>query len=78
MISLDYVKENRGIPFVKRGMKIELTYNGKTQTGEVISGNSSGNIQVKFIGDNYSKNCQPNWAMTYFDKDGKVLAEFGE
>jgi hypothetical protein len=78
MISLDYVKENRQIPFVKRGMKVEHTYNGKTQIGKVVSGNMSGNIQVKFEGDDYSKNCHPNWAMKYFDEDDNVLAEWGE
>ena len=31
MINLDYVKKYRSIPFVERGMKVEHTYNGKTQ-----------------------------------------------
>ena len=77
-MNLDYVKEHRGLPFVKVGMKVEHSYSGKTKIGKITGGNFSGNIQVKFNGDNYSQNCHPNWAMKYFDDDGKVLAEFSE
>lgn len=78
MSNLDYVKENRGLPFVKKGMKVEHTYDGKTQIGKIIGGNHCGNLDVLFEGKKKSENCHPNWAMKYFDEDGNVLAEFGE
>lgn len=28
-MNLDYVKKHRGLKFVKRGMRVEHTYNGK-------------------------------------------------
>lgn len=74
MRSLDYVKENRGLPFVKRGMRVEYTYNGKK--GVITGGNSSGNINVRFDGQKHSENCHPRWKMIYFDKNGDLIKEF--
>jgi len=76
MINLDYVKEQRGLEFVKIGMKVEQSYGGKTQTGKIVSGNSSGNLNILFDGEKKPENCHPTWAMKYFDEDGSVLAEF--
>jgi hypothetical protein len=77
-MNLDYVKKHRGLKFAKRGMRVEHTYNGKTQTGRITSGNSSGNLNILFEGKKKPENCHPRWAMKYFDKDGNVIAEFPE
>ena len=77
-MKLDYVKNQRGLPFVKRGMKVELNYGGETKKGVITGGNSSGNINVRFDGNKHSDNCHPTWAITYFDSDGNTLAEFPE
>ena len=78
MINLDYVKEQRGLKFVKKGMKVEHSYGGKTQIGKIVSGNSSGNLNILFEGKKKPENCHPTWAMKYFDIDGTLLAEYGE
>lgn len=63
----------QGMPFVKRGMRVE--HNGKK--GRVSGANSSANLNITFDGQNHSKNCHPRWMMQYFDKDGNVIADFG-
>jgi hypothetical protein len=78
MISLDYVKETRGLKFVKKGMKVQHAYGGKTLNGTIKSGNSSGNLNILFDGEKKPRNCHPTWAMKYFDNEGNVIAEFGE
>ena len=78
MINLDYVKKQRGLDFVKRGMRVEHCYNGKTLKGKITSGNSSGNLNILFEGEKHPQNCHPTWAMKYFDNDGNVIAEYGE
>lgn len=74
MTTLAYIKERRNMPFLKRGMSVEV--NG--QKGKVTSGNRSGNINVRFEGINFSKNCHPKWETCYFDKDGNVIADYRE
>lgn len=73
-MNLDYVKNQRGLSFIKVGMRVENTYLNKT--GLVKSGNSSGNINVLFDGEKKVQNCHPTWAMKYFDTDGNVIAEY--
>ena len=73
-ISLKNVKERRSMPFLKRGMKVEVN----EKMGVVTSGNSSGNINVRFDGATFSINCHPKWETRYFDHDGKVIADYRE
>lgn len=73
-MNLDYVKEQRGLNFVKKGMKVEHTYNGKV--GIIKGGNSQGNLDILFEGEKKAQNCHPTWAMKYFDEDGNVIAEY--
>ena len=72
VISLKNVKEKHTMPFLKRGMRVEV--NGKM--GVVTSGNHSLNINVRYDGNNYSQNCHPKWETRYFDKDGVVIADY--
>lgn len=74
MASLAYVKERRNMPFLKRGMAVEV--DGKN--GIVTAGNSSGNINVRFEGMKFSVNCHPKWETRYFDKEGNVIADYRE
>ena len=78
MINLDYVKEQRGLHFIKKGMRVELAYGTTKKNGVIKGGNSSGNIDVLFDGAKRTENCHPTWAIKYFDKDGNVIAEYGE
>ena len=73
---LETVRRQRGLPFLKRGMRVELCYSTKRKQGYIVSGNTSGNIQVMFDGDKKSSNCHPRWAMTYYDSSGNIIAQF--
>lgn len=75
-MNLDYVKINRGLGFVKIGMKVENTYLKKV--GIIKGGNRSGNLDILFEGEKKVKNCHPTWAMKYYDDDGKLIKEFSE
>lgn len=66
----------RHMPFVKRGMRVEHTYDGKK--GRIAGANSSANLNIIFDGENYSRNCHPHWMMKYFDNDGNVIKEYFE
>lgn len=73
-MNLDYVKENRGLPFVKKGMKVEVY----GDAGVITGGNSSGNLNVKFEGQKHSSNCHPKSGIKYFDENGNIIKEFAE
>jgi len=75
-MSLDYVRNKRGLTFIKKGMKVENTYLKKV--GIVKSGNISGNLNVLFNGEKKQRNCHPTWSMKYFDENNNIIAEYGE
>ena len=70
--SLQNVKKWRHMPWLKRGMTVEV--NGKM--GVVTAANSSLNIQVRYEGEKYSQNCHPHWRTRYYDKEGKLIADY--
>lgn len=78
MAKLKYIREQRGLPFVKSGMKVELNYSGKVKRGIITGANESGNLNIRFEGNKHSDNCHPRWAIKYFDSEGNVLSEFPE
>jgi hypothetical protein len=73
-MNLDYVKKQRGLDFIKKGMKVQSTHSGKF--GVVKGGNESGNIDVLFDGDKRPQNCHPTWKIKYFAADGSLVADF--
>jgi len=77
-MNLDYVKKQRGLHFIEKGMKVELAYGNTKKAGVVKGGNAMGNIDVLFDGEKRAENCHPEWAMKYFDKDGNIIKEYGE
>lgn len=68
---LEAVRRGRHMPFLKRGMVVDVEGNMGTVTG----GNSSMNIQVRFQGSRYSVNCHPTWETTYYE-NGEVIADY--
>ncbi len=78
MAKLEYIRTKRGLPFVKRGMRVELNYSGKTKKGVIIGANESGNLNVRFDGFKNTQNCHPFWAIKYFDEEGNVIKEYPE
>jgi hypothetical protein len=75
-MTLKFVKQQSGIPFLKEGMRVELSYGLVKKQGIIKRGNSSGNIDVLFHGQKRPNNCHPTWGMTYFNKEGKVIAKY--
>ena len=71
-MSMASVRHWRALPFLKRGMRVEVA--GKP--GRITGTNGSQNLQVRFDGLKFSQNCHPTWDIVYFDKDGSVLADF--
>ncbi len=74
-MSLENVRRYRGMPFIKRGMRVLHTYNNRY--GRISGSNWSGNLNITFDGDSHSTNCHPNFMMRYFNDDGDVIAEYG-
>jgi len=73
-MSIGQVRKSRGLPFLKVGMRVFSTHNGKY--GKVTGSNSSMNINVKFDGDNHTQNCHPLWKIAYLDIDGNEVARY--
>ncbi|CAI8948083.1 hypothetical protein EMIT07CA2_550120 [Brevibacillus sp. IT-7CA2] len=73
-VPLSYVKERRNMPFLKRGMRVQVD----GLMGVVTAGNRSGNINVRFDGKKHSENVHPWWRTKYFDKDGILIKEYGD
>lgn len=73
-MSLEQVRRWRGIPFIKRGMLVEHTHNGRK--GRIAGANSGLNLNIIFDGDRHSTNCHPNWMMKYYDSNGDLIKEF--
>jgi hypothetical protein len=72
-MSLQTVRDGRDMPFIKRGMRVQV-YNGKF--GVISSSNSQMNLNVRLDGEKQSTNYHPQWKMKYFDDKGNVIAEY--
>jgi len=75
-MTIERFRKLRGMSWVKRGMRVEHTYNGKK--GRVSGANSSANLNITFDGQSYSENCHPWFMMKYFDKQGNIIKEYGD
>lgn len=64
--------EQRGIPFAKKGMRVEVA--GKP--GLIKNFNIRANLDVLFDGEKEVSNCHPTWEIVYFDKSGKIIKDF--
>lgn len=73
-MKMERFRKIRCMPFVKRGMRVKFTYDGRE--GRVSGANSSANLNITFDGKNYSQNCHPKWKMQYFDNSGGLIAEY--
>lgn len=71
--SLDYIHKQRGMPWVEFGMVVEV--DGKR--GRVVGGNTNGNLNVLFDGEQRFSNCHPKWKTRFF-RDGTIIAIDGE
>ena len=67
-------RKRRNMPFVKRGMRVVFTYDGRK--GRIAGANESSNLNIIFDGEKKSVNCHPYFKMQYFDKQGELIKEY--
>lgn len=67
--AIDRVCEYRDLPKIKKGMRCFVD----GIEGMVWGGNSSANLNVKFMRDGRVSNCHPYWRMEIIGDDGSVI-----
>lgn len=67
--AIDRVCEYRGLPKIKKGMRCFVD----GREGMVWGGNSSANLNVKFMRDGSVLNCHPCWRMEILDYEGGLI-----
>ncbi len=70
-MSMADVRYWRNLPFLKRGMRVEVD----GQPGRITS-TYGHNLRIRFDGWEFPMNSHPRWEIVYFTADGSVLADF--
>ncbi len=68
---LQEARDNRNMPFLKRGMHCDCD----GRFAHLTSGNST-HLRVRFDGNKFTSNVHPWWQMTYYAADGSVIADY--
>lgn len=66
---IDRVCLQRGLPPIKKGMRCEV----EGRQGKVIGGNCSANLNIRFDGERFTRNCHPYWKMKIYNADGVAV-----
>lgn len=69
---LQYIRESRNMPWLRRGMVVDLD----GRKGKITSGGPSGHVHVLFEDRTFPCPCHPQWQMTYYAKSGEVIANY--
>jgi hypothetical protein len=72
--TLSYIHNQRGMPWVKIGMRIEVD----GRLGTIKGGNDSGNLDVVFDGEKHKSNVHPCWKTKYLDEHNMPFAIDGQ
>ena len=72
MSSFDYLREFRNMPWIKRGMQVDV--GGKR--GTVIGGGNGGCVRIRLDGEKRPNLYHPQWHTTYYDQKGRVIASY--
>lgn len=72
MNNLDYIRQYRHMPWLKCRMRAKF----EDQQGHVTRGTGGGNLRFKPDNGKRVLICHPQWRMTYYDKSGKIIAEY--
>lgn len=73
-MSMEDLRNHRAMPFLKRGMRVEVLTDGRK--GRIASANRSMNLNIRIDGESKSRNFHPQWMLRYFDDSGKTIAEY--
>jgi len=68
-MSIVYVRKAYQMPWLKRGLRVDL--NGKK--GRVTGAGTAAYVHVLFDGERLPSNCHPTWEMTYYDLQGNTM-----
>lgn len=69
--SFQYIKDYYQMPFLERGLRVNM--DGRWAT--VTSGDGS-YVRARFDGRSFSSRIHPTWETTYYNSEGKVLANY--
>lgn len=70
-MSLQEARQNRKMPFLRRGMRADM--NGR---GGVITSGDSCHLRMRFDGERRSSVIHPWWEMTYYNSDGSIVRDY--
>lgn len=71
MSSFDYLKTYRRMPWMRRGIRVDV--GGKK--GHVTSGDG-GYVRIRLEGERNTRRYHPQWQTTFYDDQGKVIADY--
>lgn len=74
MNHLRYVRENRNMSFLRRGLPCFFQGNPAT----VIGASRMGYLRIRLDGEKRVRFVHPQWEMIYYSEDGSILAEYTE
>lgn len=72
MNHLEEIRASRNLPFLKRGMRLNMA----GSWGRLVGGGTSGYLRVLFDGSKRVSNCHPTWEMTFYGDFGEVIANY--
>lgn len=73
MTNLNYIRRYYKMPFLKRGLDIRF----QGMAGKVVAfSKSHAYVHIKLKHVKRVQVVHPCWQISYFDKDGKLLAEY--
>lgn len=71
MEDLSYLKEFRGMTWIRQNMRVDV--DGITGS---VAGGFGGNVAVKFPDRDWVENCHPFWHTIYYNDDGTVIRDY--
>lgn len=70
-MSLSEARQNRNMPFLRRGMHADMD----GRRGVITSGDSA-HLRMRFDGEKRASVIHPWWQMTYYAQDGSVVKNY--
>lgn len=73
-MSIESIRQGRGMPFLHKGMRVLGKASG--MYGAIVGATADANIRVRVDGQDRIETWHPQWRVTYFGSDGSVIAEY--
>lgn len=72
-MSLQNVRASRGMPFLRRGMRVHMT--DSDRYGSIVSTRGD-NLRIRIENSNQRVVRHPQWMMKYLDSSNNTIAEY--